>query len=92
MRRTSLNTISKTIPLAASMDAEKSDSNPFSFKTFLKRGEGPPPPASASKGTAKKGSGKKKGPGKKSQSDVPFPDSDDIGKYSFNGGGIFFPF
>ncbi len=50
--------------------AEDDKSNPFSFKTFLKRGEGPtqaPPPGDARKITKKKG-------GKKKESELPFPD------------------
>lgn len=60
---------------------DKNGSNPFSFKTFLKRGEGPPAPVSGDSAAApsqtstKKGSGRKKGGEKKTQIDVvPFPD------------------
>lgn len=63
------------------MDAGKSDSNPFSFKTFLKRGEGPPapgPPTATHSAavTTKKGGSKKKGSLKKDQGEA-FPVLDD---------------
>lgn len=60
------------------MDDQKDESNPFSFKTFLKRGEGPPaaPAATKGKGTRKDGA-KKKEQSKKDGS--AFPDSEEIG-------------
>ena len=60
------------------MEAPKGESNPFSFKTFIKRGEGPdPPPASASGGQpqAKRGGTKKKGK-KAEQQSAAFQDGD----------------
>jgi hypothetical protein len=42
------------------MDSGKSDPNPFSFKAFLKRGEGPAPPPTATAASSTKRSGVKK--------------------------------
>ena len=66
------------------MEAPKSESNPFSFKTFMKRGEGPgPPPAASAPGgqqqqqqqQVKRGGTKKKGKKEQLQS-AAFQDGD----------------
>lgn len=65
------------------MASEKADPNPFSFKTFMKRGEVPaaPPPGSASAGQSTGKKGKKKSAGKTSQGEsLPFPDVEEIGE------------
>lgn len=67
------------------MDKGKSDPNPFSFKTFLKRGEGGPPgppaaKAGAAAATTKKTGIRKKGSVKKDQGEVfPIVDDEDTG-------------
>lgn len=67
------------------MDAEKKDLNPFSFKTFMKRGEGPPaapgpPGSSGGAGAGGKKGAKKKGAGKKAQNGTSiFDEGEDIG-------------
>lgn len=63
------------------MDAGKNESNPFSFKSFLKRGEGPPAgTATSAAAVSKKGGSRKKGSLKKDQGE-PFPvlDEEDTG-------------
>jgi len=62
---------------------EEEEANPFSFKAFIKRGEGPPASAqqTAAGGVATKNSAaRRKGSSKKTQSeDLPFPEEDDVG-------------
>ena len=62
------------------MDPPKGDSNPFSFKTFMKRGEGPPPPAGTAAPKAKKSGSRKKGSVKKDAGEtIPVLDEDSTG-------------
>ena len=60
---------------------DKSDPNPFSFKTFMKRGEGPAAPPPPPAGTKKKSGVKKKGSAKKESGEsLPGLEDDNTGK------------
>ena len=67
---------------AERMASDKADPNPFSFKTFMKRGEGPSASASASGSAGQAASKKaKKKSVKVSQESLPFPDVEEIGMH-----------
>ena len=64
------------------MDDENTESNPFSFKTFLKRGEGAPvSPSGSKKESSKQVTGKNEAPrkkGSKKKTKSLFPEENEV--------------